>query len=215
MSSLKLPIWIGAVTLLCVISVATASEPEEATQPVVSDLGRKRILENLQLLDNSIADLKANLQATRHNLQTIQSDLSNFQKLEGEHVALKKKYLNYLSFANSQINKNEETIRELARWESQQKSLTEKINDKQIQQRVGAAKKELADRGAWKADATSKTERVKVLIRELDSNIRTIRSLKAPLEQQLHSWNKRLSEYQELYEKTSRKRKELESLAKR
>lgn len=196
---------------------APSPEEEMAAEqgPVVSELGKRRIQENLALLDNSIADIKQNLQSTRHNVKTIQSELAELSALEREHTELRRKYTNYISFAKSEMGKNENTVKDLAKWEAQQKAASDKLNDRQLQERLGAAKREVTERNVWKADAASKTERVKNLIFELDSNLREIRSRKLPLERQLASWSKRMDEYQDLLEKTTRKRKELDVLSKR
>lgn len=207
-----------AITL-SLSSFAASNSPEAAMaaeqQPVVSELGRRRIQENLNLLDNSITDIKQNLASTRHNVKTIQTELSELIGLEKEHLDLRRKYSNYLGFAKTESNKNDNTVRDLAKWEAQQKAAGDKLNDKQLQERLGAAKREQTERGVWKADAASKTERVQKLIQELDVNLREIRSRKQPLERQLASWTKRQDEYQDLLDKTSRKRRELEALAKR
>jgi chromosome segregation ATPase len=205
----------------CLFPIAcwSATAPEEQMakeqQPVVSELGRRRIQENLSLLDTSISDIKQNLQSTRHNVKTIQAELTELLALEREHLDLRRKYSNYISFAKNELSKNENTVRDLAKWEEQQKTAGEKLADKQLDERVGAAKREVAERTVWKADAASKTARVQTLIREIEINLKEIRSRKLPLERQLASWSKRLEEYETLFEKTTRKRKELESLAKR
>lgn len=204
---------------LAVTNLFAAGTPEAQMaaeqEPIVSELGRRRILENLQLLDNSIADIKHNLDSTKHNVQTIRTELAELEQLEKEHLSLRTKYTSYLGFAKSESAKNEGTVRDLAKWEAQQKAAGEKLSDKQLQETLGAAQRELEDRKAWKLDADGKADRVRNLIRELDTNLREIHSRKTPLERQLSSWTKRMDEYQDLLTKTTQKRKELEALAKR
>ena len=229
---LKPPIWDTIIIMhtlvlfgsLCLLSFAHAEESAINAQiaakekPVVSELGRRRIRENLKILSASVKDISDNITASQHNVATIEKELAELQLLEREHLSLKKKYHEYLRFAQAELNKNEKSTKDLAAWEKRQLAATEKLEKKErvsaeaaMRERLSEARRERVDRDLWRADAVDKIQRVKGLLAGIDRNLLKIRTLRAPLKEQLDSWKAREAAYQNQLREAQQKKADLES----
>lgn len=196
------------------LTLPSATRDEE---PIVSELGRRRIQKNLSLLMGSIKDLKFNLEASRHNIETIRLELGELKQLGKEHNQLKDKYNGYIKFAQGELKKNDDSVRELASWEKKQAKADKEADSKDHRSaaKVGQVKREIADRNVWKADALAKVARVTELIRGLDRNLKEIEARSDPLRRQLATWKSKQEEYQLMLEKMTKKHSELSALARR
>ncbi len=188
------------------LPAATLPSQEELEKPVVSATGKRRLRENITVLENNLKDLKENLATSDKNLDTIRGELKELDGLEKEHLDLRRKYEGYLAQAEAEMRKNEKARRDLAKWEEGQKNAQKEINDAALQDKLEAARLEQADRERWKVDADSKTAKVKELMAGVDRNLRNIRSRRQPLQQQLNQWTGRRAEYQKQYNETDAKR---------
>lgn len=197
------------------LPAATLPSQEELEKPVVSSTGKKRLRENITVLENNIKDLKDNIATSDKNLDTIRAELKDLDGLEKEHLDLRKKYEGYLAQAESEVRKNEKASRDLAKWEEGQKNAQKEIKDAALQDKLEAARLEQADRERWKADADTKMARVKELMAGVDRGLRDIRSRRRPLEQQLNQWTSRRADYQKQLTETDGKRATWEKMLNR
>lgn len=188
------------------LPAATMPSPEELEKPVVSATGKRRLRENITVLENNIKDLKDNIATSDKNLDTIRAELKDLDALEKEHLDLRRKYEGYLAQAEAEVRKNEKARRDLAKWEDSHKNAQKEIKDAALQDRLEAARLEQADRDRWKADADTKMVKVKELMAGVDRNLRDIRSRRRPLEQQLNLWTGRRADYQKQLTETDAKR---------
>lgn len=184
---------------------APALNPEDLKQPVLSTTGKKRLRENVRILENNLKDLRQNLVASDKNIATLRNELKDLQTLEKEHLDLRKKYVGYEEQANAEMQKNEKAKRDLAKWEEKQKAQPNVSTDA-LKDKLETARSEQAERDRWKLDANLKIQRVKDLIAGVDKNLRDIRSRKQPIEQQLVSWTTRKEEYQKRIVETEEKK---------
>ncbi len=175
------------------------SESETPQSPALSATGKRRLKENLEILDNNLRDLRKNLAAADKNLGTIRAELKDLQTLEKEHLDLKKKYQQFQATAELQMKKNQKAGRNLAKWEE---STHPQANDPQAKNKVESAKTELLEREDWQKDTEKKLAQVKSLLAGVETNLVDIRSRKKPLEQQLSAWNSRRDEYRKLISET-------------
>jgi len=191
-----------------------AQEPKTNLQPApISTAGKRRIFENILQLEKNIENAQTNMSAIAKNQKTIQQELEDLDKLEREHVELKKKYSAYLSSSEQEIKKNDATIHELEDWEkkSQNDSRRETASFKE---KLETIQREKAERQRWKADATAKVERVGNLMVNLLKDLRDIQSRKGPLRSELNDWAAREKEYEKLVSEMASKKAQLEKMAK-
>ncbi len=192
------------------LPAATMPTQAELEKPVISSTGKKRLRENIAVLENNLKDLKENLVTTDKNLETIRAEMKDLDTLEKEHLELRKKYEGYLAQASGEVRKNEKARRDLAKWEDSHKKAQGEVNDAALQDKLEAARLEQVDRERWKADADTKIAKVKELMAGVDRGLRDIRSRRRPLEQQLNLWTGRRAGYQKQIDETDAKRAQWE-----
>ncbi len=189
-----------------------AVDLEELKRPVLSATGRQRLEENIRLLETTLRDLRENLTASDKNLATLNAEQKDLNDLEREHLALKKKYENYLAHASQELVQNEKARRDLAKWETSTQNLSKDKVDPVLQDKLEAARVEQADREKWKNDAEAKTAKVKNLLTGIQRNLADIRSRKAPIQEQLTLWQTKRADYKKQIDSTESKKAEWEKL---
>lgn len=175
--------------------------------PVLSEEGKKRVLENLKTIEENIVDMKENLTNTSANLKTLQAEARELEELEKEHISLKKKYEGYLLEANLEIKKNEDLI---ANLDSREKDLAK---DPKHTNELTKVREQKRERTLWKGDAEIKTSQASKLLEEMVRKLSDIQSRKQPLQNQLQSWIEREREYRKLLQRLISKKSELESFS--
>jgi len=185
---------------------------DAVSHPVLSSVGKKRVRDNIQILNGNIRDLQDNLTATHKNLDTIREEMKDLDSLENEHLQLKKKYQAYLDFAARELKKNEKSTEDLEKWEKGAAKSAKTTEDKGLQEKLETARLERADRARWKIDAESKVNRVNELMKSLIDNLRDIRSRRAPLQEQLTEWSTKQKQYETLLSEMTQKKTDMEEL---
>jgi chromosome segregation ATPase len=194
----------------------TSPSADDLKRPVLSGSGRKRLEENIQLLEAALKDMRENLATTEKNLDTIRGELRDLDGLEAEHIGLRQKYESYLNHADQEMKKNDRAQRDLAKWEEAAKTApTEATADKAVRERLEAARMEKSDREKWRKDAESKAAKVKELLAGIEKNLRDIRSRRAPLNNQQKQWAERRGEYEKMVRETEAKKAQWEKTAAR
>jgi chromosome segregation ATPase len=193
------------------LATETASSQDELKRPVLSALGRKRLEDNIRVLEVALRDLRENLVNSSKNIATLSADLKNLRKLEDQHFLLRKKYLMYLEHADKELARNEMATRDLAKWEDKAQD-NKNAADPLLKDKMEAARLEQADRTRWKRDAEGKTTQVKELLAGIDKNLANIRSRRAPLQEQLALWEGRKVDYQNQITATETKKEQWEKM---
>lgn len=193
-----------------------AKEEDLVLRPVVSPQGIQRIYENIEIAQTNIADTQANIQACEKNRAVVIAELQEIDKLEREQVGLIKGYEAYLQAARVEVDKNDEGLKELQKFEQENKSkLTANAGRSQLDlaAKLNTTRQEIGTRLKWKQDADAKVARVQKLMVGARENLRNIQERRSPLKAQLAGWVDRQAEFKKVLVQYTEKKAELERLA--
>jgi chromosome segregation ATPase len=187
-------------------------DDDEASKPVVSELGIKRVRTNIEAVSNNISNIEVNISACNHNLQTLRGVLVNLDKLEKEHIGLKKKYRDYVSIAEKEVKKNDAAYQELKKWEERHLAMIKDSKDGGLKNRLETARIERLDRERWKMDAGAKVKLVDELIAKIDKNIAAINEKRKTIGEEILKEQKYKQGFENDLREYQAKKKELELL---
>ena len=185
-------------------------ETLKVSPEIISQNGKSRIKEHIQIIDRNIANTENNIQATKKNIGVIESELQELENLKKEHLSLKNRYLLFLSNANQESAKNNKAIAEIEGFEKRVEGLTRGTTNSDQLAELETAKAEKRQREEWKKETQQKTTRIGELLVGVEKNLQSIEGRKAPLLEQLNTWGDRSKEYEALLTKLSQKKKNAE-----
>lgn len=176
----------------------------------LSDVGRKRIQQNLMVLEQNLQDTQSNLSITQRNIETLEAELKELEKLEFEHQELRKRFSAYQANATQELEKNEKAITDLEKYE---KNLGSAPKDATGQKQLETAHQERMQRQRWKSEAATKMQRVQTLLKSSQDNLRSIDARKGPLKNQIRVLQNRHKEYEKLLLEIQTRKSDAEKLA--
>ncbi len=177
---------------------------------IISPNGKNRIKDHIQTIEQNITHTETNLQSTQKNISVIESEINELESLAKEHSILKVRYLAFLSTANKETLKNEKALLEIEQFEKKAEGPAKSTQNPTRLAELEAARDEKKQREDWRKETEQKTTRIKELFTGVEKNLQSIEGRKAPLKEQLQTWNNRLSEYQNLRIKLTQKKKDAE-----
>lgn len=196
-----------------ITQIAKASKSEElnienlqVSPEIISSTGKNRIRDHIATIEQNIAHTETNLQATKKNIEVIESELKDLDDLEKEHLRLKERYTDFLTYASKQTLKNEKALKEIEEFQKKVEKLSKSNqNEAQINE-LKTATTEKAEREDWLKDTNQKTARVQELLLGVEKNLKSIASRKYPLQEQLQNWKNKNAEYTQLLSKLTNKK---------
>jgi chromosome segregation ATPase len=185
-------------------------ENPKLSPEILSQSGKNRIKDHLQIIDRNITNTENNIQATKKNIGVIESEIQELDSLKKEHLTLKSRYLEFLANANQENIKNNKAIAEIEDFEKRVKGLTKETTTSGQLTELETAKSEKQQREDWKKETQQKIARIGELLVGVEKNLQSIEGRKAPLIEQLKTWGNRHKEYETLLTKLSQKKKDAE-----
>lgn len=181
--------------------------------PVLSDSGKKRVIDNIALIDKNLSTIKGNIVNCKKNASVIEAEMKELAVLEQEHLQLKKKYEAQIAETQKEIDKNDTAIKEL---ETFQKNIAKNSHGSEAAQQedVTRSQKDKMDRERWKNEANAKIEKINDLIRTVNVNLSSIEGKRTPLKEQLGQWIMKEKEFQKAFSDLTLKKEESARLLK-
>lgn len=193
--------------LLCSLTFADKT-------PSLSPSGKKRLMENLKILDKNLTDVQTNLINCKKNIETAESSIKELSALEQESLVLRSKYKSQVEDTEVQLEKNEKAIAELEKFQKNITMSGSEAQQEKQKQDLEKAQKDMLEREAWKTQAKAKAVKINDWIKTLNQNIKSIDAKKIPLREEMNLWLRKEKEYQKLQADMTNKKSETEALLK-
>src|SRR4051794_15091824 len=98
------------ITLLFILLFVIYQPVSAASSKNMSAAGRKRMQQNVLILEQNLKDTEENITITQKNREVLQAELKDLESLEKEHGDLKGKFAKYLGEASQEMEKNDKAI---------------------------------------------------------------------------------------------------------
>lgn len=183
--------FITVLFFLCSADLSAADSP--VSEAKLSPSGIRRLRENKQILLESLETTEKNIEHSVANQKTIETQILEIVKTEGELNKLKMQYQNFIASANKELDINQEAV-------------------KRLSQQTGAQSNsgELKERNLWEKNTRGKVMEVVALLRKLEKDLKSVSVQKLDLERQKAGWGEREKQHQLLLSELKTKKQALE-----
>lgn len=203
-------------------SVPAAEEAVSGDGVPLSNSGMRRIQRNITILEQNLKDAQTNIELTDKNIGTIESELQALLALEAEHNELKRKFSDYLSDTGKQLQKNDKELERVTAYEREFDATMKRVQStktalpKEAQEKyrsqVEKARSDKAELQRFKEESDTNTQRVTILLRELNDSLNQVQARKTQLSSQVKSWQQRRKEFQQLMAEYRTKKANIEKV---